>query len=103
LLKLENAALNCVSLQNYLAQRKNHETKSYAEFAAHNAIQRLPETKQKTIHLADETSANQLPRRRTEQAARAGRKVHKIDHAGKKDIQMRAWLSSEEFLADTSS
>ena len=111
---LENAALNCVSAyKNYLAHGgKNHETKSYGEFSKlHNAIQRVypkfffkQKVTEEFVHLADETHrqinyhVDELNKPR--KASRAEGSA-KIDHAGKlRDIQMRAWLSSEEFLAE---
>ncbi|MEO7319165.1 MAG: RNA polymerase sigma factor RpoD [Chthoniobacteraceae bacterium] len=112
--QLENAAGNCVSgYKNYVAHGgKNRDTKSYAEFQkSHNSIQKLypkfffkQKVTEEFVNLADETnrvikhhlSELDKPRKlaRTDGSA-------KIDHAGKlREIQMRTWLSPEEFIEE---
>ena len=110
---LETAAANCATAyRNYLAHGgKNHETKSYAEFSrAHNSIQRIypkfffkQKVTEEFVHLADE--AHRLIQYHSGELSKPkkGRDgaSNKIDHGGKlKEIQMRAWLSAEEFQAE---
>ncbi len=112
---LEHAAAHCVSVyKNYLAHGgKNHETKSYAEFQkAHAAIQRIypkfffkQKVTEEFVHLADET--NRLVHLHLNELNKPVKKSAKVevaaktDHAGKlKEIQMRAWLSPDEFIAE---
>ena len=112
--QLENAAGNCVSgYKNYVAHGgKNRDTKSYAEFQkSHNSIQKLypkfffkQKVTEEFVNLADETnrlikhhlSEMDKPRK----VARADGSA-KIDHSGKlREIQMRTWLSPEEFIEE---
>ena len=109
--QLETASGNCVAgYKNYVAHGgKNRDTKSYAEFQkAHNSIQKLypkfffkQKVTEEFVNLADEThrliklhlSELEKPRK----VAKADGSA-KIDHAGKlREIQMRTWLSPEEF------
>jgi RNA polymerase primary sigma factor len=111
---LEAAAANCVgAYKNYLAHGgKNHETKSYTEFSRlHNSIQRIypkfffkQKVTEEFVHLADEThrqiAYHSDEAQKPKKAAR-GEHASRIDHHAKlRDIQMRAWLSPEEFLAE---
>ncbi|HZJ17584.1 MAG TPA: RNA polymerase sigma factor RpoD, partial [Chthoniobacteraceae bacterium] len=112
--QLETAAANCVgAYRHYLAHGgKNHETKSYLDFQkAHNSIQKLypkfffkQKVTEEFVHLADET--NRLIRlhlhelEKPRKVARADGSA-KIDHAGQlREIQMRMWLSPEEFTQE---
>ena len=109
--QLENAAGNCINgYKNYVAHGgKNRDTKSYLEFQkSHNSIQKLypkfffkQKVTEEFVNLADET--NRLIRlhkselEKPRKVARADGSA-KIDHAGKlREIQMRTWLSAEEF------
>ncbi len=107
---LESAAQNCQeSYKGYVAHGgKNHETKSYVEFAKlHGHIQRIypkfffkQKVTEEFVHLADETHRLiQLHVDELKKQAKAD--VSKVDHGSKlKDIQMRTWLSTEEFLGE---
>ena len=112
--QLENAAANCVSgYKNYVAHGgKNRDTKSYQEFQkAHNAIQKLypkffykQKVTEEFVNLADEThrliKLHQAEMDKPRKLARADGSA-KIDHAGKlREIQMRIWLSPEEFMEE---
>ena len=113
---LEAASTNCANAYKaYLTHGgKNHDTKSYAEFAkVHAAIQRIypkfffkQKVTEEFVHLADETHRLiQLHVDELNKQAKKGAKVDahsaKVDHAAKlKDIQMRTWLNTEEFLAE---
>ena len=111
---LDNSASNCLSTyKNYLAHGgKNHDTKSYTEFRkAHDSIQRLypkfffkQKVTEEFVHLADESDRLiRLHLQELEKPKKAARAdgSSKIDHAAKlKEIQMRTWLSPEEFLAE---
>jgi RNA polymerase primary sigma factor len=113
---LEAASTNCANAYKaYLTHGgKNHDTKSYAEFAkVHTAIQRIypkfffkQKVTEEFVHLADETHRLiQLHVDELNKQAKKGAKVDahsaKVDHAAKlKDIQMRTWLNTEEFLAE---
>ncbi len=112
---LEAAATNCVNAyKNYLANGENsRESKSYLDFAkAHASIQRIypkfffkQKVTEEFVHLADEThrliqlhldELNKQAKRPPKPESAA-----KVDHAAKlTDIQMRTWLSPEEFLAE---
>ncbi|MDB6152740.1 MAG: polymerase, sigma 70 subunit, RpoD subfamily [Chthoniobacteraceae bacterium] len=109
---LENAANNCINgYKNYLAHGgKNHDTKSYTDFhKAHASIQRIypkfffkQKVTEEFVHLADETHRLiQLHLVELQKQAAKPEMVAKVDHAAKlKDIQMRTWMSPEEFLAE---
>ena len=113
---LEASSTSCANAYKaYLTHGgKNHDTKSYAEFAkVHSAIQRIypkfffkQKVTEEFVHLADETHRLiQLHVDELNKQAKKGAKVDphsaKVDHAAKlKDIQMRTWLNTEEFLAE---
>jgi RNA polymerase primary sigma factor len=113
---LEAASANCANAYKaYLTHGgKNHDSKSYAEFAkVHSAIQRIypkfffkQKVTEEFVHLADETHRLiQLHVDELKKQAKKGAKIDahsaKVDHAAKlKDIQMRTWLNTEEFLAE---
>ncbi len=112
--QLEHSAEACANTyKNYLAHGgKNHETKSYHEFQrAHNSIQKIypkfffkQKVTEEFVHLADEThltiNLHVAEMGKPKKVAKADGSA-KIDHAGKlKEIQMRAWLSPEEFLGE---
>ena len=112
--QLENAAANCVaSYKNYVAHGgKNRETKSYQEFQkAHNSIQKLypkffykQKVTEEFVNLADEThrliKLHLAEMEKPRKLARADGSA-KIDHAGKlREIQMRTWLSPDEFIEE---
>ena len=111
---LETVAANAaVAYKNYLAHGgKNHDTKSYVEFKKlHESVQRIypkfffkQKVTEEFVHLADET--NRLIALHSSELEKAKKPVKddataKVDHTVRlKDIQMRSWLSPEEFLAE---
>ncbi len=112
--QLETAAGNCLAgYKNYVAHGgKNRDTKSYLDFQkSHNSIQKLypkfffkQKVTEEFVNLADETNRliklhlAELDKPR--KVARADGSA-KIDHAGKlREIQMRTWLSAEEFIEE---
>ncbi len=114
-IQLETAAKNCVnSYKNYLAHGgKNRDTKSFAEFSkTHGSIQKIypkfffkQKVTEEFVHLCDET--HRLIRLHLDELKKQAKKsskpesAAKIDHATKlKDIQMRTWLSPDEFLEE---
>ena len=112
--QLEHAAANCVSTyKNYVAHGgKNRDTKSYLDFQkAHNSIQKLypkffykQKVTEEFVNLADEThrliKLHLAEMEKPRKLARADGSA-KIDHAGKlREIQMRIWLSPDEFLEE---
>ena len=112
--QLENAASNCISgYKNYVAHGgKNRDTKSYLDFQkVHNSIQKLypkfffkQKVTEEFVNLADETHRiikhHLTELDKPKKLARADGSA-KIDHAGKlREIQMRTWLSPEEFIAE---
>ena len=112
--QLESAAGNCVSsYKNYIAHGgKNRDTKSYAEFQkAHNSIQKMypkfffkQKVTEEFVNLADETNRliklHLAEMEKPKKVAKADGSS-KIDHAGKlREIQMRIWLSPDEFVEE---
>ncbi len=111
---LESAAQTCSDgYRTYVTHGgKNHETKSYAEFSkAHGAIQRIypkfffkQKVTEEFVHLADET--HRMIEHHLEELRKTGAsgpEPGKVDHAAKlREIQMRTWLSPEEFLKEYS-
>jgi RNA polymerase primary sigma factor len=111
---LENAAANAIAAyKSYVAHGgKSHDTKSYQEFQkAHNAVQKLypkfffkQKVTEEFVHTADET--HRIVQQLSESLARPHKHgkaetAHRTDYAAKlKEIQLRAWMSPEEFLAD---
>jgi RNA polymerase primary sigma factor len=111
---LETVAANAATAyKNYLAHGgKNHDTKSYAEFKKlHDSVQRIypkfffkQKVTEEFVHLADET--NRLINLHLNEVNKPKKPVKgdtapKVDHSARlKDIQMRSWLSPEEFLAE---
>jgi len=111
---LDTAANQCAdSYKSFLAHGgKNHDSKSYTTFAkAHQSIQRIypkfffkQKVTEEFVHQADETHRLVLLHL-GEQKRSASRKqdAGKVDHAARlKEIQLRTWLSPEEFLAEYS-
>ena len=112
--QLETAAGNCVSgYKNYVAHGgKNRETKSYTEFQkAHNSIQKLypkfffkQKVTEEFVNLAEETHRvikHHLTEMDKPKKIAKADGSSKIDHAGKlREIQMRTWLSPEEFIEE---
>ena len=113
---LESSSTNCANAYKACLTQggKNRDTKSYAEFSkVHSAIQRIypkfffkQKVTEEFVHLADETHRLiQLHVDELKKQAKKGAKVDehsaKVDHAAKlKDIQMRTWLNTEEFLTE---
>ncbi len=111
---LETAANNAsTAYKNFVAHGgKSHDAKSYQEFQkAHGSVQKLypkfffkQKVTEEFVHQADET--HRLVNQLRDSAARAsahakGGDAGKIDYGAKlKEVQMRAWMSPEEFLAD---
>ena len=110
---LDHAAVTAAAAyKNYVAHGgKSHDTKSYQEFQkTHNAVQRLypkfffkQKVTEEFVHQADETYRliNQL----LESAARSTKhtkgEASKVDYGAKlREVQMRAWMSPEEFQTD---
>ncbi|MDQ3621259.1 MAG: RNA polymerase sigma factor RpoD [Verrucomicrobiota bacterium] len=108
--QLEASSANCAATyRNYVAHGgKNRDTKSYADFKkTHDSIQRLypkfffkQKVTEEFVNLADE--AHRLICLHSEELRKTKPSKNdvapKIDHAAKlKEIQMRAWLSPEEF------
>jgi RNA polymerase primary sigma factor len=111
---LETAAQTCSdAYRGYLAHGgKNQDTKSYTEFTkAHSAIQRIypkfffkQKVTEEFVHLADEThKIVELHLDEVRKAAATPPKPDssKVDHAAKlREIQLRTWLSPEEFIKE---
>jgi RNA polymerase primary sigma factor len=111
---LETVATNAANAyKNYLAHGgKNHDTKSYTEFKKlHDSVQRIypkfffkQKVTEEFVHLADET--HRLINLHLGEINKPKKPVKgdvsaKVDHAARlKDIQMRSWLSPEEFVAE---
>jgi RNA polymerase primary sigma factor len=102
------AGTAAAAYKNYVAHGgKSHDTKSYQEFQkAHSAVQRIfpkfyfkQKVTEEFVHQADET--HRLVHQLHEGEAKGKRHAAKIDYAGKlKEVQLRAWMTPEEFQAD---
>ncbi len=106
------AATAATAYKNYVAHGgKSHDTKSYQDFQkAHVAVQKLypkfffkQKVTEEFVHQADETHRliHQLQDGIQKAAKYAKSESVKVDYATKlRDVQMRAWMTPEEFEAD---
>jgi RNA polymerase primary sigma factor len=111
---LDQMANKCsTAYKHYLGHGgKNHATKSYKQFQrTHNSIQKVfpkfffkQKVTEEFVHLADEH--HRMVRLHVEELAKLKKgkpdpKIAKIDHAARlRELQMRAWLSSDEFFEE---
>jgi len=111
---LEAAATTAATAyKNYLSHGgKSHDTKSYQEFQkAHTVVQKLypkfffkQKVTEEFVHQADET--HRLIHQLQDGVAKASKHAKsesaaKIDYSAKlREVQLRAWMSPEEFEAD---
>ncbi|RYD82443.1 MAG: RNA polymerase subunit sigma, partial [Verrucomicrobiaceae bacterium] len=90
---------------------KNHDSKSYQDFhKAHNAVQKLypkfffkQKVTEEFVHQADESFrvVQQIKDEMNRASKKGAKETAKVDYAAKlKELQLRTWMSAEEFEAD---
>ena len=110
---LENASSDASRLYKVYVSHggKSHDAKSYQEFQkAHNAVQKLypkfffkQKVTEEFVHQADETArlVNQIQDEIKRPRKGAKSDAAKVDYAAKlKEVQLRTWMSGEEFQED---